>query len=128
MRQLQLAITRSQTLLAPHLAALALPQHQFDPSTFAARTRFARRQLRLLRNALKWRRYARSLRMQRSGEEDEVQLAGGGLLFDELVQRELVAKVILPVVEAGWGTGGEEVGAEVSAAGLMTRLSSGSGR
>jgi len=114
MARIQLAITQSQTLLAPHLAALALPAHAFDPSTFAARARFARRQVRLLQNALKWRRYARSLRMHWSKEEDAVQLVGGGLLFDELIQRELVAKVILPVVEAGWATGGEEVGARVS--------------
>lgn len=39
---------------------------------------------------------------------------GAGATFDELVQRELVAKVILPVVEASWTTGGQEVGNKVS--------------
>lgn len=39
---------------------------------------------------------------------------GGGLTLDELIVRELVAKVVLPVVEAGWPTGGQGVANQVS--------------
>lgn len=65
--------------------------------------------MKLLQNAVRWRRFARSLRLSAISE-----LAGAGLLFDELLQRELVAKVILPVAEASWDTGGEAVAAKVS--------------
>lgn len=34
--------------------------------------------------------------------------------MDELIVRELVAKVVLPVVEAGWPTGGQGVANQVS--------------
>lgn len=39
--------------------------------------------------------------------------------LDELLTRELVAKVILPLVEAGWGTGGEIVAAKVGRSSLL---------
>lgn len=68
--------------------------------------------MKLLQNALRWRRFGRSLRISAIAEG-----AGAGLLFDELLQRELVAKVILPVCEASWGTGGQEVAAKVSSEG-----------
>lgn len=38
---------------------------------------------------------------------------GKGGSYDELVQRELVGRGLLPVVEAAWGTGGEEVAGKV---------------
>lgn len=109
--RLQLAITQGQSLIAPHLAAISLPYNLFDPSTFTSRTHFLHRQVKLLQNAVRWRRFARSLRLSAISE-----LAGAGLLFDDLLQRELVAKVILPVAEASWGNGGEEVAAKVSLA------------
>lgn len=47
------------------------------------------------------------------GETVEVD-TGAGATFDELVQRELVARTVLPVVEAAWASGGEEVAKKVS--------------
>lgn len=73
------------------------------------------RQVKLLQQALRWRRFARSLRIPASAEG-----VGHGLLFDELLERELVAKVILPLVEASWGTGGQEIGLKVSL--LLSRV------
>lgn len=109
MLRIQHLITLSQSLLAPHLALLASPSLAFDPSTFTARSAFLSRQVKLLQQSLRWRRFARSLRIPASAEG-----VGAGLLFDELLERELVAKVILPLVEASWATGGEEMGAKVS--------------
>lgn len=105
--RIQLAVTQSQSLVAPHLASIALPSNAFDPSTFIARTRFVRRQHKLLQNSMRWRRYAKSVKLP-VGDG----IAAGGTL-EELLVRELVAKVVLPVVEAGWGTGGEEVARQV---------------
>ncbi|KAM0752770.1 hypothetical protein T439DRAFT_342265 [Meredithblackwellia eburnea MCA 4105] len=100
----QLAITQAQTLIAPHLATISLPKNSFDPSTFEARNRFANRHVKLVTNALRWRRWGRSLRLHSGGN-----LVGAGGTFDELITRELVAKVLLPVLEASWGTGGAEI-------------------
>lgn len=111
--RIQLAITQSQSLIAPHLSSIALPSNSFDPSTFSARTRFSCRQLKLLENGLKWRRYAKGIKVAHMNE---------GVMpatLDELLTRELVAKVILPLVEAGWGTGGEIVAAKVGRSSLL---------
>ena len=108
--RIQLAITQSQSLIAPHLAQLSQPARAFDPSTFTARLRFLQRQVKLLENGIKWRRLAKSVRALRGDPE----LAGAGLLFDEVIQRELVARVILPVVEASRSTGGQAVAEKVS--------------
>lgn len=108
--RVQEAITRSQSLVLPHLAQLAQPANAFDPSTFQARQNFMQRQVKLLENASKWRRYGRSVRLSALTDE----LAGAGLMFDELVQRELVAKVIVPLVEASWSSGGQEIASRVS--------------
>ncbi|GAA5985030.1 hypothetical protein JCM11641_000823 [Rhodosporidiobolus odoratus] len=117
--RLRLSIAHLQTLLLPYLASLTLPSVAYDPSTFLARQHFLTSALPLLRSCQKWRRYARALRVpavpiQLSEEE------GGGLLevaagasFDELVQRDLVGKVLLPLVEAAWTTGGEEVAGQI---------------
>ncbi|KAL8278337.1 hypothetical protein RQP46_009229 [Phenoliferia psychrophenolica] len=106
--RLQLAVTQSQGLVAPHLASIALPQNAFDPSTFDARNRFLARQVALVKNALRWRRWARNFRLPVAGEG-----AGAGGSIDDLVVRELVAKVVLPVAEAGWATGGQEAARSV---------------
>lgn len=50
---------------------------------------------------------------QQRQEGDGVDLPGGGEGFDELIVRELVAKVVLPVVEVSWATGGEEIARKV---------------
>ena len=111
--RLQLAIIQSQSLIAPHLASIALPSNSFDPSTFTARTRFSYRQLKLLKNALKWRRYAKGIKVAHINE------GVPPATLDELLTRELVAKVMLPLVEAGWGTGGEIIAAKVSSPSLF---------
>lgn len=108
----QLAITQAQSLIGPHLAVIAQPARAFDPSAFSARLNFLQRQVKLLENSNKWRRHARSVRA--SVLQHDAELAGAGLLFDQIVQRELVAKVILPVVEASWSTGGQSIAVKVS--------------
>lgn len=109
--RVQLAITQSQSLIAPNLALLAQLSRAFDPSTFTARLHFLQRQYKLLENALKWRRFARSVRLSARAADEH--FAGAGMLFDELLQRELVAKVMLPVIEASWSTGGQEIAIKV---------------
>lgn len=54
------------------------------------------------------------------GGEEGLGEAGGGVLevgagasFDELVQRELVARTVLPVVEAAWASGGADIAKSV---------------
>ena len=42
-------------------------------------------------------------------ENDGAVLIAGGEGFDDLVVRELVARVMLPVIEVSWGTGGQEI-------------------
>ncbi|GAA5838754.1 hypothetical protein JCM11251_006727 [Rhodosporidiobolus azoricus] len=119
LHRLRLSIADLQTLLLPYLSSLTLPSLAYDPSNFTARHRFLTSTLPLLRSAQKWRRYLRAMRIPavptQLSEED-----GGGVLevgaggsFDELIQRELVAKTLLPVVEAAWSTGGEEVAKQI---------------
>ncbi|SCV73710.1 BQ2448_6140 [Microbotryum intermedium] len=113
--RLQIGIIQSSTLILPHLTQLNLPSNAFDPSTFIARERFLLRQLKLLQNAQKWRRYARSHRLplSTSSSIDPISETGSGATLDELLQRDLVAKVMLPVIEASWTTGGEDIARKV---------------
>lgn len=116
MSQLQATITQSQSLIAPYLELISLPTNSFDPSTFKARNDFAKRQFKLLQNCLKWRRYARGLKLlggESSSNGDGLRVGEGGSL-EEMVVKELVIKVILPVIEAGWSTGGSDLAAKVS--------------
>ncbi|KAM0790089.1 hypothetical protein ACM66B_005417 [Microbotryomycetes sp. NB124-2] len=119
LQRVQLAVSQSQGLVLPHVDQIQVPSNALDPSTFQARSRFLKRQVKLLDNATKWRRYGRSLRLPAEPlvieADGEVELAGAGSLFDELLQRELVAKVMLPVIEASWASGGQEVAQEVIA-------------
>ncbi|GAA6064227.1 hypothetical protein JCM10212_000374 [Sporobolomyces blumeae] len=132
--RLRLAITASQSLVLPHVARLSVPSIAFDPSTFEARNRFLSRQVKVLESCSKWRRFMKSLRIPvklrdpaRSaggkarldegdvdGADDEPGIAAGEG-FDQLVQRELVGLVIVPLVEASWATGGAEIGQKVLA-------------
>ncbi|GAA5886767.1 hypothetical protein JCM6882_005881 [Rhodosporidiobolus microsporus] len=117
--RLRLSIAHLQTLLLPYLSSLTLPSLAYDPTNFTARHRFLASSLPLLRSAQKWRRYMRALRISavptQLSEEDGggVLEVGAGATFDELVQRELVARTLLPVVEAAWSTGGEEVAKKI---------------
>lgn len=113
----QLAISQTQHLVAPHLDAISLPRNSFDPSVFPARNRFLRRQLKLFSNAVRWRRFAKDVRMHDAGG-----VAGGSGTFDQLLIWQLVAKVMLPVLEAGWGTGGSEIATRVRTHSLLPRL------
>lgn len=128
--RLRLAIAALQTLILPHLAGLAVPSLAYDPSTFEARLSFLRRCLKLVRTCQRWRRYMRAMRIPVVPEpvstEEVAASSGGGELgeglldvgaggsFDELVQRELVARTVLPVVEAAWASGGADIAKLVS--------------
>ncbi|GAA6030231.1 hypothetical protein JCM8097_009000 [Rhodosporidiobolus ruineniae] len=121
LHRLRLSVAALQTLLLPFLSSLSLPSLAYDPATFLSRTRFLETHLALVRNAGKWRRYMRALRVpavpvevkKEDGDGEGLLEVGGGGTFDELVQRELVAKTLLPVVEAAWGTGGEAVAQKI---------------
>ena len=63
----------------------------FNPEAIPGRRRFLSRRVKLLRNVLRWRKYA--------GE-----LFGLGLLI-----RRLVEGCILGVAEGGWDVGGQEI-------------------
>jgi GC-rich sequence DNA-binding factor len=104
----QTAIFRAQELVLPVLDAIASPQEFLDPAAMDARNRFARRLLKLLHNALRWRTYARGI-LLRSSEG----AAGGGLPLEQTLAVELVGKVLLPVLEAGWETGCREIAVKV---------------
>ncbi|GAA5934347.1 uncharacterized protein JCM15063_004548 [Sporobolomyces koalae] len=113
--RLRMQVHVAQQLLVPYESNLSVPALAYDPSTFLTRQHFLSRQVKLVRTCMRWRRLMRSLRMPVQvvpschAGEDEVELPGGGEGFDVLVTRELVAKVILPVVEVAWSTGGHEI-------------------
>lgn len=122
--RLRLAIAALQTLILPHLTGLAVPSLAYDPSTFEARLSFLRRCLKLIRTCQRWRRYMRAMRIpvvpEAVGSEEGMGESGEGLLevgaggsFDELVQRDLVARTVLPVVEAAWASGGADIAKSV---------------
>lgn len=72
-----------------------------------ARQRFLQRQLKLLSNGLRWRRYSKGIILpQGSGP-------GAGVPFEACLVHELVSKCMLPVIEAAWDTGGKEVAEQV---------------
>ncbi|GAA5862749.1 hypothetical protein JCM1840_002660 [Sporobolomyces johnsonii] len=112
LHRLRLEISHAQSLLLPYSSQLTLPALAFDPATFTARQHFLSRQLKLVRTCMRWRRFMRSLRVPSTAAEDGVEV-GAGATFDELVQRELVGRVVLPVAEAAWATGGEEIARKV---------------
>ncbi|GAA6020925.1 hypothetical protein JCM11491_000069 [Sporobolomyces phaffii] len=112
--RLRAAIHTSQLLLVPYVDRLATPAIAYDPSTFVARDQFLARQWKLLRSCLRWRRMMKSLRVPVAiAGDDEVGLPAGGEGFDELVVRELVGVVMVPVIEASWTTGGEAIAQKV---------------
>ncbi|BGP18171.1 hypothetical protein JCM10213_009014 [Rhodosporidiobolus nylandii] len=119
LHRLRLAIAHLQTLVLPHLQYLTLPSLAFDPTTFLARVRFLNSTLPLLRACQRWRRFGRALRFPAvpvalgEGEGSGMLETAAGATFDEMVQRELVGRVLLPVLEAAWTTGGEEVAQKI---------------
>ncbi|CEQ40115.1 SPOSA6832_01682 [Sporobolomyces salmonicolor] len=112
LHRLRLSISHAQSLLLPYASQLTLPSLAFDPSTFTARQHFLSRQLKLVRACMRWRRFMRSLRVPSTVGEDGIEM-GAGATFDELVQGELIGRVVLPVAEAAWATGGEEIARKV---------------
>ncbi|TCD70747.1 hypothetical protein EIP91_001776 [Steccherinum ochraceum] len=70
---------------------LALNRPRFDPEAIPARRRYLTRQLKLLHNIIRWRKYA--------GDK-----YGLGLLISSLV-----SDCMFPAAEGGWEVGGEEV-------------------
>ncbi|GAA5881856.1 hypothetical protein JCM3774_003060 [Rhodotorula dairenensis] len=123
--RLRVAIASLQVLILPHLAHLSVPSLAYDPSTFEARVSFLRRGLKVVRTCQRWRRYMRAIRIPvvpepldgdgngAPGAAAGVVEVGAGASFDELVQRELVARTLLPVVETAWASGGAEIAAQI---------------
>lgn len=100
--QIYKAVSSAQSLILPYRDAVAAPLHALDTGAFAARERFARRQLLLATQALRWKRYAKGILVR-----------GWSASLEDGLARELIGKVVLPVLEAGWTTGGREVAEEV---------------
>jgi len=135
--KLRLEIFNCQTLLLSQDLIdnnqLKVPSFiQFDPENFRARNRFLETRFKFLKICLKWRRFMKSLRIQTitlddndSGVQDpekEVEVVllegggnGGGESFDELISRELIAKLMLPLIELDvpGGGNGREIGKKV---------------
>lgn len=89
-----------------------------DVEAIEARNRFSRHLVKLLSNALRWRKYTRGLvlgqgEVPSSASEDAVQGFGTGQSWEPFISDELVEKTLLPVLEAGWETGGEEIAGKV---------------
>ncbi|TFK40869.1 nineteen complex-related protein 2-domain-containing protein [Crucibulum laeve] len=92
----QKAIADTETLLTQYRAAQqGIPG--FNPEAIPARRRFLARRVKLLKNLLRWRKYA--------GER-----GGIGLLIGRLVEG-----CMLDVADRGWDVGGEEVVRTVAA-------------
>lgn len=87
-----------------------------DVESIQARNRFVQRCLKLLSSALRWRSLAKEVLLPAGGEGEGV---GAGLKWVAALSMELVERTMLPVLEAGWETGGSEVAAKVSVAGLL---------
>lgn len=98
----QSAVAESEGLLAPHKDARHRPAG-FDPEAITARRRFLARRVKLLRNLLRWRKYA--------GDR-----FGLGLLVGRLVEAS-----ILEMAKGGWEVGGEEVARKVSESSFTKR-------
>ncbi|GAA97057.1 uncharacterized protein L969DRAFT_96943 [Mixia osmundae IAM 14324] len=97
------AVTRLQSLVAPLLDQINLPSSKIDASAIHARSRMLRRSFKLLVQAMRWRRYAVKLRLASS-----TAVVGTAGTWDDLLVTEMVTKVLLPLIEASWDTGGHE--------------------
>ncbi|TFK52235.1 GCFC-domain-containing protein [Heliocybe sulcata] len=103
------AVDNIESLLSPYLS---LNAPRFDPEAIPARKRILARQMKLLNNILRWRKYT----------SDKF---GIGELGTRLVRDSM-----LPIAESGWEVGGEETARRVAAimpkelqpASLKTRL------
>jgi GC-rich sequence DNA-binding factor len=106
----QVAILRLQSLIVPFTSAVRAPIAGINPEAIQARQRFARRCYKLLSNAMRWRRYAKAFILPAGGEGYGL---GAGGSWETCLARELVEKVLLPVLEAGWETGGSVIASQV---------------
>lgn len=104
----QLYAHRYGTLVIPHLDELANPTILLDTDAIEARNRLAKRLSKLVSMAVRWRRYARGLSLPLGSGP------GSGSSWDVFIDVELVRKLALPILQAGWQTGGKEIAAEVS--------------
>ena len=74
-----------------------------DVESIEARNRFSQRCLKLLGSALRWKSLAKEIILPAGGEGEGV---GAGLTWVAALSSELVERTMLPVLEAGWETGG----------------------
>ena len=81
-----------------------------DPAAISSRHRFLMRQYKLASTVLRWRSLARTVTLSAGGEGHGV---GAGMTLNDAVANELVGKVILPVLDAAWHTGGQELATKV---------------
>jgi hypothetical protein len=105
LKQIAAAIGKAQTLVLPHLDAIASPLHALDINAIMARHRFALRLTKLVTCALRWRRLAKGVSFPMG--------IGQGSSLDIVLAVEAVEKCLLPILEAGWHTGEQEVAERV---------------
>lgn len=104
----QIYAYRYGTLILPHLDEVRSPTVLLDTDAIEARNRLARRLSKLVSMAVRWRRYARGLTLPLGSGP------GSGSSWDLFIDVELVRNLALPILQAGWQTGGKEIVAEVS--------------
>lgn len=110
----RVAIYRLRSLIQPVLKEMRQPLVSVGMEGITARQAFLQRCLKLLTNALRWRKYAQDpLRLPAAADPKSAEGCGAGLSWTEALSRELVEKTLLPVAEAGWETGGAEVAQKV---------------
>ena len=107
----QLAIRHLQSIILPYVNAIRSPLTGLDMEAIDSRTRTSQRMFKLLSNGMRWRKYAKTLILPAGGEGDGV---GAGTTWETCLARELVGKAMLPVIDAGWETGGSILAAKVS--------------
>ena len=100
------AVQLAEQLVIPHLDAIASPTVALTPDSIAARQRFALRQIKLMVQAIRWRKFAKQITIQSA--------ISRAVTLDELLAQRLVGGVLLPLLEAGWQTGGQELATRVS--------------
>ncbi|KAH8928730.1 hypothetical protein BT69DRAFT_1329362 [Atractiella rhizophila] len=96
-----------QFLVLPHARLISSPSILLDPSRFSSRIVLLRSSLKLATNALLWKRHARNLRLP--VDVEELGGVGRGMNLQQLLGKELLEKVVAPVLEAAWDSGGREV-------------------
>jgi GC-rich sequence DNA-binding factor len=109
--QYRIAAHRLRSFILPHMKEIRQPSTSTGMEGITARQAFLHRCLKLLTNALRWRKYAKQTLLP-TGHAGEG--LGAGQTLQAALVHELVERTMLPVIEAGWETGGSAIASRVS--------------